>query len=132
MQSEPKEDYRLSGLALVYWAMGRRAESDASLSSLTDKSASSDAYLIASVHAYRGEIEQAFDWLDRAFRAHDYGMLAIRADPLLRKLHRDPRFTALLSRMSLTEPGEEAHAHILTEGVDHNVVSDLSNKKRGT
>ena len=35
MQQESNEDYRLRGLALVYWSMGRRAESEAALNSLT-------------------------------------------------------------------------------------------------
>jgi TolB-like protein/predicted Ser/Thr protein kinase len=103
MQSEPNEDYRLGGLAMVYWAMGRRAESNAALNSLTDKFSASDAYGLASVHAYRGEIDHAFRWLDRAYRTHDYGMLGLKTDPLLRNLRGDPRFQALLSRMRLTD-----------------------------
>ena len=104
MQREPNDGYRLAGLALVYWALGRRGESDVALNSLTDKFASSDAYGIAAVHAYRGEIDEAFRWLDRAYRGHVYGMLDLKTDPLLRNLRGDPRFQALLSRMRLTGP----------------------------
>jgi tetratricopeptide (TPR) repeat protein len=103
MLTETNEDYRLSGLSLIYWAMGQRSESDAALHSLTDRFASLDAYGIAVVHAYRGEIDEAFQWLDRAYQGHDYGMLALKADPLLRNLHGDPRFRALLSRMRLLD-----------------------------
>jgi serine/threonine protein kinase len=103
MQREPNDNYRLSGLALIYWALGRRGESDAALNSLTDKFASIDAYGIAAVHAYRGETDDAFRWLDRAYRGHVYGMLDLKTDPLLRNLHGDPRFQALLSRMRLTD-----------------------------
>jgi TolB-like protein len=104
MHGELNESYKLGGLALVYWAMGRRSESDAALHSLTDKFASIDAYGIAAVHAYRGERDDAFRWLDRAYRGHVYGMLSLKTDPLLRNLHGDPRFRALLSRMRLTDP----------------------------
>jgi TolB-like protein/predicted Ser/Thr protein kinase len=110
MQNETNEAYKLGGLALVYWAMGRRAESDAALHSLTDKFASTDAYGIAAIHAYRGETDQAFQWLDRAYRAHDYGLLVIKSDPLLQNLHGDPRFGLLLSRMRLTKPGQPQRA----------------------
>jgi serine/threonine protein kinase len=103
MQREPNDNYRLAGLALVYWALGRRSESDAALISLTDKFASIDAYGIAAVHAYRAETDDAFRWLDRAYRGHVYGMLDLKTDPLLRNLHADPRFQALLSRMRLTD-----------------------------
>jgi serine/threonine-protein kinase len=104
MLREPNEDYRLSGLAIVYWAMGHRSESNAALHSLTDKFASTDAYTIATVHAYRGEIDDAFRWLDSAYRGHVYGMLSLKTDPLLRNLHGDPRFQALLNRMRLADP----------------------------
>jgi TolB-like protein len=104
MHKEPNDGYRLGGLALIYWAMGRRGESDAALNSLTHKFASIDTYGIAVVHAYRGEIDEAFRWLDRAYRGHVYGMLDLKTDPLLRNLHGDPRFQALLSRMRLTDP----------------------------
>ena len=103
MQREPNEDYRLRGLAAVYWAIGRRTESDAALKALTDKFASIDSYGIAAVHAYRGEIDDALRWLDRAYRGHVYGMLGLKTDPLLRNLHGDPRFQELLSRMRLTD-----------------------------
>jgi len=103
IQNEPDEDYRLSGLAVVYWAMGRRAESNAALDSLTNKFASTDAYGIAAVHAYRGEIDDAFRWLDRAYRGHDHRMLLLKTDRLLRNLHADSRFQALLIRMGLVD-----------------------------
>jgi TolB-like protein/predicted Ser/Thr protein kinase len=103
MQREPNENYRLRGLAMVYWAMGRRTESNAALSSLTDKFASIDAYGIAEVHAYRGEVDDAFLWLDRAYRQRNAAMLYVKSDPLLRNLQGDRRFQVLLTRMRLTD-----------------------------
>jgi TolB-like protein len=103
MQSEPAENHRLAGLVMAYWAIGRRAESDAALKSLTEKFASSDAYEIAEVHAYRKQIDAAHKWLDRAYWQHDVGMLGIKSDPLLRNLHTDRRFRALLIKMKLAD-----------------------------
>jgi eukaryotic-like serine/threonine-protein kinase len=102
MQREPRQDYRLRSLAMVYSALGRRTESNAALNSLVEEFASRYPYGIAEVHAYRGEADDAFQWLDRAYRAHDVGMLGLKTDPLLRSLHGNPRFQALLSRMGLT------------------------------
>jgi serine/threonine-protein kinase len=102
MQREPRQDYRLRSLAIVYSALGRRTESNAALNSLTAEFASRDPYAIAEVHAYRGEADAAFQWLDRAYRAHDANMLSLKTDPLLRSLHGDRRFYVLLSRMGLT------------------------------
>ncbi len=100
-QREPNEDYRLRGLALVYSALQRRGESDAALNALQEKFASSDAYGIAEVRAYRGEPDDAMRWLERAYRQHDPQMLYVTADPLLQNLHHDQRFQALLARMGL-------------------------------
>ncbi len=111
MQKEPEENYRLAGLAMVYSALGRRAESDAALQSLEDRFARTDAFAIAEVHAYRGGIDAAFKWLDRAYRQRDAGMTSIKADPLLRNLHGDRRFQKLLERLKLTHGNS-----FLTEG----------------
>ena len=104
MQREPNEDYRLRGLAMVYSALGRRTESDAALNSLTEKFASSDPYGIAAVHAYRGEIDDAFRWLDRAYREHDFGMLDLKTDPLLRKSARRPEVPGIAEPHEVDRP----------------------------
>ena len=103
MQQEPNEDYRLRGLAAVYWAIGRRTESDAALRALTDKFASIDSYGIAAVHAYRREIDDAFRWLDRAYQEHNHEMPTVKTDPEFTNLRGDPRFQALLGRMRFTD-----------------------------
>ena len=101
VEKEFEEDRRLCGLAIVYQALGRDAESDAALAEL-EKSYSSDAaYNIAEIHAYRGEVDAAFEWLDRAYRQRDSGMEHIKVSALLRNLHSDPRFEALLIKMEL-------------------------------
>jgi len=102
VQREPRQGYKLRSLALVYSALGRRSESDAALMSLEKDFAAHDPYGIAEVHAYRGEIDAAFRWLDRAYQAHDIGMITVKTDPLVRNLHGDPRFQTLLGRMGLT------------------------------
>jgi tetratricopeptide (TPR) repeat protein len=103
MLQESDENYRLAGLSVVYWATGRREESDAALHSLSDRFKLVNAYGIAAVHAYRGETDKSFRWLEQAYQGHEYGMLGIKTDPLLRKLHGDPRFRALLGRMRLLD-----------------------------
>jgi adenylate cyclase len=110
MQREPNEDYRLADLAMVYWATAKHAESNAALASLKEKFAASDAYGIAQVYAYRKNNNEAFQWLERAYRQHHAGMLDIAADPLLHNLHSDPRFQALLTHMRLNGHSEPSTA----------------------
>jgi TolB-like protein/DNA-binding winged helix-turn-helix (wHTH) protein/Flp pilus assembly protein TadD len=103
MQKEPEQDVRLAGLAKVYTAMGKHTESDAALKALEESYASDDAYEIAQVHAYRGEADAGFEWLQRTFRAHNSKILFIKTDPLVRNLHRDRRFQTLLADLRLPE-----------------------------
>jgi tetratricopeptide (TPR) repeat protein len=100
---ESDEAFRLSSVPAVYWALGRRAESDAALGELKRKYAASSAFNIAEMHAYRGEPDAAFDWLDRAYRQRDPAMEMVKIDPLLRNLRGDPRFQKILVRMNLAD-----------------------------
>jgi adenylate cyclase len=103
IQKEPEQDARLAGLATAFAAMGKHPESDAALKTLEESYASDDAYEIAQVHAYRGEADASFEWLQRSFRMHNSKILFIKTDPLLRNLRRDPRFQTLLAKLRLPE-----------------------------
>jgi serine/threonine-protein kinase len=103
MEKEPEEDLRLAGLAMVYTAMGKHTESDAPLRTLEERFAADDAYEIAQIHAYRGEADVAFEWLQRSYQMHDSKILFIKTEPLLRNLHGDRRFQTLLARLKLPE-----------------------------
>jgi hypothetical protein len=59
------------------------------------------AYQIATIYAYRGETDKAFEWLDRAYRQRDGGLTEIKGDPLLRNIEKDPLYRAFLQKMKL-------------------------------
>ena len=65
--------------------------------------AATSAYEIAQIHAYRGEADRAFEWLQRSYQRHDSEIVWIKTDPLLRGLHGDRRFRALLTQLRLPE-----------------------------
>ena len=88
-------------MPIAFWALGRKADSDAALKELETKYAADLAYNIAEMHAYRGELDSAFRWLDRAYRQHDAGIISVRVDPLLQNLRTDSRYRGLLVRMKL-------------------------------
>jgi tetratricopeptide (TPR) repeat protein len=100
-ERESDEGSKLFALPIVFWALGRRAESDAALRKLEDEFASAGAYQIAENYAYRGEVDAAFEWLDRAYRERDASMPLVKVDPLLRNLHNDSRHEALLVKLRL-------------------------------
>jgi tetratricopeptide (TPR) repeat protein len=103
MQQETDPVYRQHGLILVFDALGRSSDADRELASFEKTYASNWAYPIVEAYAARGDKERAFAWLDRAYRQHDVGLLAVKTDPLLKNLASDPRYKAFLRKMKLPE-----------------------------
>jgi serine/threonine-protein kinase len=104
MQKEKTPIYRNTGLALACHALNRRQESDAALRALIGTTGQgSVAYQVAEVHAYRGELDEAFRWLDRAFDASDPGIKFVKADVRMAGIRKDPRYQELLKRMNLSD-----------------------------
>jgi tetratricopeptide (TPR) repeat protein len=101
IEKESSDVWRMIILPLAYYALGRQADSDAALRELTQKFANDWAYQIAEVHAVRGEIDEAFAWLDRAYAQRDGGFSEMKGDPLLKNLEGDPRYNAFLRKMKL-------------------------------
>jgi hypothetical protein len=57
-------------------------------------------YKVALVYAGLGDRDRAFEWLEKACKAHDKGMIGLKVDPPLDPLRSDPRFQDLLRRMN--------------------------------
>lgn len=101
IEREPFAGLRLQGYAVVYYALGRKKDSDTALSELIAKYQRNDAFQIAGVYAFRHEPDKAFEWLDRAYVQRDTGLAATKLEPLLKNLHGDPRYIAFLKRLRL-------------------------------
>jgi TolB-like protein/DNA-binding winged helix-turn-helix (wHTH) protein/Flp pilus assembly protein TadD len=93
--------YRAHLYALTYYALGRKKESDAALRELMTKYHASNAFEIATIYAFRNQTDEAFEWLDRAYAQRDPSLMSTKMDPLLKSLHNDPRFAALLKKLNL-------------------------------
>jgi tetratricopeptide (TPR) repeat protein len=91
MESEPSEHYRHRGLAMVYHTLGRAVESNAALAELIEKDPK-EAFTIAYVLAYRGEVDRAFAWLDKAAEYKVPSLSFIAVEPMFSILHDDPRW----------------------------------------
>ena len=98
VRSEPSRAFLY---AIAYHALGREKESDAALSELIAKYHEGGAYQIAEVYAFRNQSDEAFEWLDRAYAERDSGLVGTKVDPLLKSLHKDPRFAAFLKKLNL-------------------------------
>ena len=100
-QRASHEVFRLQGAAFANHDLGRAKESQQALDQLTAKYSHDAAYQIATGHAWRGDKERAFEWLERAFQQHDGGLSLVKVDPMLRKIRGDPRYSALLEKMNI-------------------------------
>jgi TolB-like protein/Tfp pilus assembly protein PilF len=100
---EPHEPSRLGMEAMASWALKRYKDSDDALQRLAVADAENGALGIAAVHAFRGERDRAFPWLERAYSQRDAGLAYFKLDPSFEPLHDDPRWAAYLRRIGLSD-----------------------------
>ena len=103
MQREPTDYERQAGLAMTYYALGRRADSDVVLDQLLNEHADINAFQIAEVYAFRGQSDDAMHWLERAYAQKDAGLYFVKVELPQKTLAADPRFKAFLRKMNLPQ-----------------------------
>ncbi len=101
-EKEPHEGFRLLGLAAAYHVLGRNSQSYAALEQLGELPM--HAFLNAQAHAYCGNVDLAFEWLERAYRQRNAGLSQMKFQPLLGPLHCDPRWPQFMKKMGLDDP----------------------------
>jgi len=98
---EVNDVFSLLGLAVGEHALGHLPEAQSALRELTAKHADAAAFQIAGAHAYMGEADRAFEWLERADAQRDPGLVEVKAEILLRNLYGDRRWRLFLEKMGL-------------------------------
>ncbi len=98
---EPAPWARLCGEATVNFLLGQREKSDMAYCELVEKFSNNSSFQVALVHAVRGEIDAAFEWLERSFAQREFGLSLLMAEPHFRSLQADGRWFAFLKRLGL-------------------------------
>ena len=80
-------------------ALDRGDEASQRLEAFIEENQSWAAYPIAQIYAMRGQTDNAFLWLDRAYVQHDGYLADMLNDQLLISLHDDPRWPEFLDKM---------------------------------
>jgi hypothetical protein len=88
---------------MVYYALGRKADSDAVLARMIQERASDNAWGIAEVYGFRGQSEEAMHWLERAYAQKEPTLFLVKASQPLKSLEPDARFKAFLRKMNLPD-----------------------------
>ena len=97
--AESHDVFRNMALAMIHHALGHPAQSEAALKALTDGYGWTAAYQVASVHAWRREVDKAYEWLETAYAQRDPGLSNLATDLLLVPLRDDPRWPPFLKKM---------------------------------
>jgi adenylate cyclase len=98
---EPHETLRLLGRVLGRHALGDAAGSDAALEEVVERFGSDWAYYVAGVLAYRGEVDESFEWLARSLESNPHGLSGLVSNPLFASLRDDPRWLPFLESAGL-------------------------------
>jgi tetratricopeptide (TPR) repeat protein len=96
----------VSGRALLaqsYAATGRKAEATALVTELVNEARTSPgkSYGVAAIFAALNENDQAFAWLERAFKERDGNLLSLAVALEFDVLRADPRFKDLIRRIGI-------------------------------
>lgn len=102
IEQEPLEPLRILTSVLIYHALGEHAASDKFLRELIENYADSIPFMIAIATASRGEIDLAFEYLDRSIEVTSPGLRGARTDPTLTALYADPRWSAFLDKAGMS------------------------------
>jgi len=101
IENEQGNLWQLIGLAMVHHALGDMVAADAAQRALIEEHAEVAAFNIAYVMAFRGETDQAFEWLGRADDRNDPGLTELIIHPLLANVHSDQRWRPFLTKLGM-------------------------------
>lgn len=100
---------RRSSLAEVHAMRGEQAQAEAQVHEMIRLDGDVSPINLVSYYAYRGDVDQAFAWLEHGLKVRDPGVTTLYEDPfILQAMGRDPRFAAFCIRMGLPTPDEVA------------------------
>jgi len=88
-----------------YATSGYRGVLQSSLKGLTEMSRHEyvSPYIIAQAYMRTGDQEKALEWLQKAYREHDSGLVSVAVEPMFDPLRSDARFQELLAQMKLAK-----------------------------
>ena len=82
-------------LAVTFEKLGLHADAEAELKKLQAVFGDAAAYQCATIYAQWGDAAKALEWLGRAVRLPDAGVVYVKTDPLMDPLRKEPRFQAI-------------------------------------
>jgi TolB-like protein/Tfp pilus assembly protein PilF len=97
------EPWRWIVLAAAEYVLGHAQESQRVMDEMIAKYGQRTPYAIAIAYVWRGQMDNAFEWLERAYQQRDAAIAQIQAIFGLSEVRKDPRYQELLGKMNFPE-----------------------------
>jgi len=94
---------RLWRLAIIEHTAGHEAASRAARDEFERKYGGAQPFDVARIHAWCGDVEATFTWLETALKAHAEDVVEVTYDPLFAPVRADPRYRAFLRKLGLSD-----------------------------
>lgn len=102
---EASTDYREWAVAMAAQICGA-AKADAALQKYVARNGATEPFTVANLYAVRRQPDRMFEWLHKAWAAHDTTLAILMFDPFVLRYGNDPRFAAFCMKLGLpTTPG---------------------------
>jgi TolB-like protein/Tfp pilus assembly protein PilF len=79
-------------MAVLYEKLHRHQEAESERAAMQAEFGDGVSYQMAEIYAQWGDIPKALDWLEKAYRLPDAGIVTLRVDALVDPLRKEPRF----------------------------------------
>ena len=103
IKKNPENVFRNAGLVMAYSTLGLEAEAEEALKRLVSDYGTQNPIWIAEAYSWRGQKDEAFEWLEKAFMQRSIGLSYMLGNNVYYSLTGDPRWVGLLKKMNLLE-----------------------------
>jgi len=97
----------LGDLAIAYFKSGQPEKSNEiieELKSIESKGPQgSPSFFLAQIYAGIGELELAFEWLEKSYEAHEVEMIWLKIEPQFNSLRHDPQWQGMLDKVGFPD-----------------------------
>jgi TolB-like protein/cytochrome c-type biogenesis protein CcmH/NrfG len=90
-------------LSVTYHKLGRLSDAKSTLEKFRKLRGDADAYAYAEIYAQWGDFPRSLEWLEKALRLRDTGLILLKTDPLVDPLRKEPRFQAVVRELKFPD-----------------------------
>ncbi len=101
IELEKNEFFSLYGRNFILYALGRNTEADALFAEFLEKYGDKEPSNIADLYAFRGDYDQSFKWLNKAFEIKDPVLVEALTYPSFKPMYGDSRWSDFIKKIGL-------------------------------